>query len=642
MRLRSLARGWCWGTVAGLLTCGSWAQAASPTAEQALGLVPVQGSEVDYDRPTADEAPKCTIKAEKLGNQSGWLVLSPSGQVLRRFSDTNGDNVVDLWCYYRGGSEVYRDIDSDFNSKADQFRWLNSGGSRWALDKDEDGKIDSWKQISAEEVSAEVAIALARGDRSRFERLLLSTDELAGLGLGEAKRKELSETVAGAASEFQALAAKQRQLGAKTVWMDFGATQPGVIPAGSDGSTADLVVYENVLAVVDTDGQHGEVQLGTLVRVGDVWRVVEAPALLEDGQKEFAERGRFFARPAGQLETSTGEGEAKAQGEKMQALFTQLEALEKKAEQAGSPEEFVKLTNERIGLLEEVLAGAQEPAEREQWIRQLADALSVAVQSGNYAEGVERLKKLYEGLATDQVAGELVAYVEFRFLTADYNHSLLVPNADFPKIQETWLGNLKKFVTEHPTCPDAAEALLQLGMGEELVGNEDEAKKWYDQLVTAFGDTPAAKKAAGARARLDSVGKTLELKGKNPKGGLVDLASKDYRGKLVLIHFWATWCEPCKTEMAILKELHAKYGAKGFALLGVSLDNQPEEAVNYLKENRIPWPQIYEPGGLDSPPATKLGILTLPTMILLDSSGKVVNRNIHVAELPKELQDRLK
>ena len=68
-----------------------------------------------------------------------------------------------------------------------------------------------------------------------------------------------------------------------------------------------------------------------------------------------------------------------------------------------------------------------------------------------------------------------------------------------------------------------------------------------------------------------------------------------------------------------------------------------QDHLEYLQENaRRPWPHLYEPGGLDSRLATELGILTLPTMILLDKDGKVINRNIHAAELDEELGKRLR
>src|SRR4029077_15231331 len=94
------------------------------------------------------EASKATIKVETINGQTGWVVRDANGQVLRRFVDTNSDNVVDQWSYYAAGQEVYRDIDHNFNGKADQYRWLNTAGSRWGIDKDDDEKTDSWQQIS--------------------------------------------------------------------------------------------------------------------------------------------------------------------------------------------------------------------------------------------------------------------------------------------------------------------------------------------------------------------------------------------------------------------------------------------------------------------------------------------------------------
>ena len=94
--------------------------------------------------------------------------------------------------------------------------------------------------------------------------------------------------------------------------------------------------------------------------------------------------------------------------------------------------------------------------------------------------------------------------------------------------------------------------------------------------------------------------------------------------------------------MARLKELYAKYAGRGFAIVGVSLDHSKEDLNAYLDDNRVPWKHIYEDGGLDSRPANELGVLTLPTMLLIDKDGKVISRNIHVAELSGELKERLK
>ena len=97
--------------------------------------------------------------------------------------------------------------------------------------------------------------------------------------------------------------------------------------------------------------------------------------------------------------------------------------------------------------------------------------------------------------------------------------------------------------------------------------------------------SPAAQKAAGAQARLDSVGKAIALSGKGLTGGAVDLAK--YRGKVVLIQYWATWCEPAKADMAALKELMKQYGGS-FAVIGVNLDTDPKDLNAYLAETRCP------------------------------------------------------
>jgi hypothetical protein len=96
------------------------------------------------------------------------------------------------------------------------------------------------------------------------------------------------------------------------------------------------------------------------------------------------------------------------------------------------------------------------------------------------------------------------------------------------------------------------------------------------------------------------------------------------------------------TELERLKELQAKYGKLGFTPVGVSLDASKQTLADFLKKNRLNWPQVYEPGSLDSRLAQEMGILTLPTMILIDKNGKVISRNISIAELEPELKRQLR
>jgi hypothetical protein len=326
--------------------CVVTAYSAEPTADQALRLRPIQ-PDVDFDTPTAEEIKLCTVRANADPGQAGWYVYSPGGQLLRRFLDTNGDNRLDQWCYYKGGIEVYRDIDSDFNGKADQYRWLGTAGTRWGLDKAENGVIDRWKMISAEEVTAEVVAALRDRDRARFVRLLPSAEELEALGLGDVHRDALAKKISTATAGFDALAQQQTAINAKSRWLHFGASLPGILPAGTHGSTRDVMLYDNVSAIVDTEGKHAQIFIGTLVRVDGGWRVIDLPSSLEDRASVDVASGFFFHQTATQQPAVVAAPGGLS--ESMQRLIRDLEEIDKTIERASTPAELAKLNERRAG-----------------------------------------------------------------------------------------------------------------------------------------------------------------------------------------------------------------------------------------------------------------------------------------------------
>lgn len=181
---------------------------------------------------------------------------------------------------------------------------------------------------------------------------------------------------------------------------------------------------------------------------------------------------------------------------------------------------------------------------------------------------------------------------------------------------------------------------MQLAIAHEFAGEDDDAKKWYDQIRNSFSETSLADKATGAIRRISAVGQPMRLAGTSTDGKKVDLAS--YKGKVVLVHYWATWCEPCKEDMAVMRQMQAKYGARGFQLIGVSLDSQRDALTQFLGQNRLAWPQLFEEGGLDSRYALEMGVLTLPTMILVGPDGKVISRSLHISQLDTELSKLIK
>jgi thiol-disulfide isomerase/thioredoxin len=612
--------------------------AAAPSVASALKLKPLQ-AEVDYDTPEGEAVDQCSIEPINSSNLTGWEVKNGNGQVLRQFVDSNGDKKVDQWRYYKDGIEIYRDIDSNYNGKADQYRWLGTSGTRWGIDQNEDGRVDAWKVISPEELTAEVVAALRDRDAARLQCLLLTSDELKSLGLGKTQAEQLQAKIAAAAAGAETLNRRQQFVDETATWVNFGGVRPGVVPAGTDGSQRDLVVYENVSAMISSGDEHGQVIIGTLVRLGDAWRLIDLPRSLIDAQANTAPEGFFFtselARRDDSMTPQTG-----GLSPEVQQLLGDLENIDKDLASPQDPAALARLNAQRADLLVKLADNAKDAAEKATWIRQLADTVSAAVQSGGYPDGIKRLESLEEDLQSKKADKTLIAYVKFRSISAAYTQQLQSADVDFSAVQDKWNNDLEQFVKDFPESPDAAEAMLQLAIAKEFSGKDDEAVEWYERITKDFGSLPVAKKATGAKLRIESVGKTISLNGTSLQGQPWDLASQ--RGKVVIIHYWATWCEPCKQDLSVLKVMQAEYGKENLALVGVNVDNQRSDAEAFLAENPLSWPQLYEPGGLDSRLSNELGVLTLPTMLMVDKEGKVISRNLHSGEIDRELRTLLR
>jgi thiol-disulfide isomerase/thioredoxin len=604
---------------------------AAPTVEDALKIEPRQKN-VDCDRPAAAAVKQCTIAQEKVDGVSALVVRGPAGEIIRAFADTNGNRVVDRWSFFKDGMEVYRDIDSDHDTKSDQSRWFNAAGTRWGVDTDANGTIDEWRQISAEEATAEVVAALRDRDAQAFARLLPSQADLEAAGFSGDRLAALVARTARAAQQFPKASAAQTQLGATSRWSSMLAPQaPGVIPAGSAGVTRDVVAYDNVVALVETPAagkvaESGQVFIGSLVRCGDAWRPIDVPQIVGAGGDIAAAEGFFTPQAAG------GAAAAGAvQDEKLKPLVAKLQEIEQ-AMASTSGAARGELAIRQVALLEQVLATCAE-TDRPFWINQLVETLAAYVQEGLVPDGVAKLEQLATAAGNDE---RLAAFVAFRLAQARYSASMQQPGVDGEKLQNQWFDDLKAFVEKYPRAPEAAEALLQLAFRDEFEGREREAVERYGVIAADFPDTPQARKAAGAARRLQSVGRPLGLAGAGLDGRKVDAAA--FRGVPVIVHWWSTDCEPCKVDIAQIRELYGRYGAKKLAVVGVALDGDKAKLLKFLEAKPIPWPQVHEPGGLDSRLAEEFGVLALPTMFLVDAEGNVVDRNVSITDLERKLE----
>lgn len=617
----------------------SLSAADAPSVELALTFKPIQ-KDIEIEIPKKSEYGQCKVEVEQGKNSSGWIVYGPNGQILRRFVDTNGDNVVDQWRYYNRGLEVYRDIDSNFNNKVDGSRWMNLAGTRWGIDSNEDGKIDEWKMISAEEVTRVAVAALANNDARAFKTLMITSDELTKSGIKNPFADKILKSVEGSEQGLSKMLSKTKMVTPDTVWVRFDGSMPGLIPADGSKTDKDLHVFENVMAIVDTKGKSGLIQFGELIRVGNNWRLTQVPLPIEGESMQVTEGGILMQPVAGSatLPTNTTVGLSK----EMQALLDDLQKLDQNSPTPDKgPKAIAKYNTDRVVIIEKLIAAAKNEDERAQWTRQMVDGLAAAVQTVGYREGLKQLQKIRDEVQKKSQDQDLIAYVTYRTLLADYSSQLQSTQSDkLRDVQTWWLSQLEDFIKKYPNSDDSAEAMLQLAVTQEFSGKVAESKKWYTKLVKNHASSEAGTRGAGALRRMNLAGKELELSGSSLAGGNIN--SQQYRGKVLLVIFWSSWCKPCTEDLPQIQELYSKYHSKGFDVLGVNLDATPDLAEAYIKQHKIPWAHIHEQGGLESAPARDFGVISLPTMFLVDDSGKVINRSATVSDLKKALPNLLK
>lgn len=144
------------------------------------------------------------------------------------------------------------------------------------------------------------------------------------------------------------------------------------------------------------------------------------------------------------------------------------------------------------------------------------------------------------------------------------------------------------------------------------------------------------KKLQGATesAMSDLVGKPIDIRGETGLGTPIDWAS--YRGKYVLVDFWATWCGPCMRAAPDIRAMYDRHNEQGFDVVGINLDRDPEALAKYLDKENPPWVNVV---GKDAKAlAEELSVRGIPTLLLVDKEGNVIAASHSVSEIAAALK----
>jgi peroxiredoxin len=123
----------------------------------------------------------------------------------------------------------------------------------------------------------------------------------------------------------------------------------------------------------------------------------------------------------------------------------------------------------------------------------------------------------------------------------------------------------------------------------------------------------------------DTNGKTLSL--------------SSFRGKVVLIDFWASWCRPCRQENPNMVRMYNKYHAKGFEMLGVSLDKDKQSWIAAIRADGLTWSHVSDLKHWQSAAAAEYGVRSIPHTVLVDKQGNIIAKNLRGFELEQKLEE---
>lgn len=213
------------------------------------------------------------------------------------------------------------------------------------------------------------------------------------------------------------------------------------------------------------------------------------------------------------------------------------------------------------------------------------------------------------------------------------------------------------FIKENPK---AYVTLTALGYVNQIgFRKPEEIKALYDGLDESLKKTPVGKQIADYFKRLDQQKNTPpapqpeapkatgvkvgdaapQFSAPSPEGKQVSL--KQAMGKVTIVDFWASWCKPCRAENPHVVAVYNQYHDKGLNIIGVSLDKTADAWKKAIADDKLVWNQVSNLQFWNEPIAKQYGVEQIPTMFVLDASGKVVGKDLRGAELEAKIKELL-
>ena len=197
----------------------------------------------------------------------------------------------------------------------------------------------------------------------------------------------------------------------------------------------------------------------------------------------------------------------------------------------------------------------------------------------------------------------------------------------------------EQFAITHPASAITPLSIIRFN---QLADDMDKTSKLYEGLAPEIKAMPMGRYLA--QLIIDDKKNTgmilADFSQADTSGNMISLAS--FRGKYVLLDFWASWCGPCRQENPNVLKAFNRFKNKNFTILGVSLDKAKPAWVDAINMDQLTWTHVSDLQGWGNAAALKYQILSIPQNYLLDPEGKVIGKNLRGASLERRLARLLK